>query len=87
LEKRMPKPKTRDTQSDQAAPLSPVQEEAAEELSNEADANPETRSREERVRDAAYRRYESRGGAPGGEVQDWIDAEEEVDRSDRPSGH
>jgi hypothetical protein len=83
----MPKPKSQDTRSTQAAPLSPVQEEAAEELSNEADANPATRSREERVRDAAYRRYESRGDAPGDDVQDWIDAEEEVDRTDRPAGH
>jgi Protein of unknown function (DUF2934) len=79
----MPKAKNQNTSAAQAAPLSPVQEEAANELSNEADANPETRSREERVRDAAYRRYEERGGAGGNEVQDWIDAEEEVGRTER----
>jgi hypothetical protein len=36
-------------------------------------------SREERIRRAAYDAYERRGGEPGDEVQDWLDAESQVD--------
>jgi Protein of unknown function (DUF2934) len=35
--------------------------------------------REERIRQAAYRRFESRGGAQGDPLQDWLEAEAEVD--------
>jgi len=37
-------------------------------------------SREERVRQAAYDAWLRRGGEPGDEVQDWLDAEAKVDR-------
>jgi len=37
-------------------------------------------SREERVRQAAYDAWQRRGGGPGNEVQDWLDAEAKVDR-------
>ncbi|CAN5659453.1 hypothetical protein BH11PSE8_BH11PSE8_24310 [soil metagenome] len=37
--------------------------------------------REERIRHAAYRRYMERGGAAGGDVEDWLLAEAEVDQS------
>jgi hypothetical protein len=36
-------------------------------------------SREARIRRAAYDAYVRRGGAPGDEVQDWLDAEKQVD--------
>jgi len=36
-------------------------------------------SREARIRGAAYEAYVRRGGAPGDEVQDWLDAEKQVD--------
>jgi len=36
-------------------------------------------SREERVRQAAYDAWQRRGGGPGNEVQDWLDAEAKVD--------
>ena len=37
-------------------------------------------SREERIRVAAYLRYQSRGSANGDSLQDWVEAEAEVDR-------
>jgi len=40
--------------------------------------------RERRIREAAYLRAERRGFAPGHEVEDWLDAEQEVDRASRP---
>ncbi|MFZ0791402.1 MAG: DUF2934 domain-containing protein [Chromatiaceae bacterium] len=40
--------------------------------------------RERRIREAAYLRAERRGFAPGHEVEDWLDAEQEVDRVSRP---
>jgi len=36
--------------------------------------------REEFIRTAAYFRAERRGFAPGGELEDWLEAEREVDR-------
>jgi hypothetical protein len=39
--------------------------------------------RERRIREAAYLRAERRGFAPGHELEDWLDAEEEVDRASR----
>ena len=35
--------------------------------------------RHRRICDLAYRRAEQRGFAPGGEVDDWLEAEREVD--------
>jgi hypothetical protein len=35
--------------------------------------------RHQRICDLAYRRAEQRGFAPGNEVDDWLDAEREVD--------
>jgi hypothetical protein len=35
--------------------------------------------REHAIREAAYRRAEARGDAPGDEKQDWLDAQAEVD--------
>ena len=35
--------------------------------------------RHRRICDLAYRRAEQRGFAPGGEVEDWLEAEREVD--------
>jgi len=37
-------------------------------------------SREQMIALAAYFRAEKRGFAPGGEVQDWLDAEAELER-------
>jgi hypothetical protein len=39
--------------------------------------------RERRIREGAYLRSERRGFAPGHEVEDWLDAEQEVDRNSR----
>lgn len=41
-------------------------------------------SREERIRRAAYRRYEARSGGPGDPVDDWLQAEAEVDGGSDP---
>jgi hypothetical protein len=38
-------------------------------------------SREARIAEAAYWRAERRGFAPGHELEDWLDAEREVDNS------
>ena len=37
-------------------------------------------SREQRVREEAYRRYLARAGNAGSDVTDWLEAEAEVDR-------
>jgi hypothetical protein len=37
--------------------------------------------RERRIREAAYRRAEQRGFAPGGDVDDWLAAEREVNEA------
>lgn len=36
-------------------------------------------AREERIRQAAYRRWEARNGGPGDPVEDWLQAEADVD--------
>jgi hypothetical protein len=36
-------------------------------------------NREQRIADAAYQRAEQRGFAPGNELEDWLDAEREID--------
>ncbi|MEO8858742.1 MAG: DUF2934 domain-containing protein [Burkholderiaceae bacterium] len=38
----------------------------------------QTGSRESRIRDSAYRKFEARGGAAGHEVEDWLDSEREI---------
>ena len=43
------------------------------------DEGEDAASREARIRRAAYDAYVRRGGAPGDEVQDWLDAEKQVD--------
>ena len=43
----------------------------------------DTDTREQRVREEAYRRYEARRGKPGDDIQDWLEAE--VDRVSRQS--
>lgn len=42
----------------------------------------EGQSREDRIRDAAYRRYLARGEADGDASTDWLEAEAEVDAED-----
>jgi hypothetical protein len=41
--------------------------------------------RERRIREAAYLRAQERGFQPGHELEDWLAAEQEVDRASRPS--
>jgi len=41
--------------------------------------------RHERIAKAAYRRAESRGFAPGHEIEDWLAAEREVDETPSPA--
>jgi hypothetical protein len=40
-------------------------------------------SREQKVREEAYRRYQARGGQPGDPLDDWLEAEAGIDRVDR----
>lgn len=42
-------------------------------------------SREARIAERAYWRAEQRGFAPGGELEDWLEAEREVDRGSQAS--
>jgi len=37
-----------------------------------------------RIREAAYYKAERRGFSPGQELEDWLEAEEEVDNASRP---
>ena len=50
--------------------------------SRREDAAAGSRSREDRIRDAAYRRYVERDGAGGDESADWLAAEAEIDAAD-----
>jgi hypothetical protein len=43
-------------------------------------------SREARIAEAAYWRAERRGFAPGGEVDDWLSAEKEIDQQNDRKG-
>jgi len=45
-----------------------------------ADSKIDDKTRDSRVREAAYRRFEARGGAHGEHDRDWFDAEAEIDR-------
>lgn len=40
-------------------------------------------SLEDRIRRAAYRRYEERGGTPGDSVEDWLEAERDIGQQQR----
>jgi hypothetical protein len=40
------------------------------------------KSREELIREAAYRRFEQRGAAHGEHERDWLDAESEIGKPD-----
>lgn len=42
------------------------------------------KERERRIRELAYLRAKDRGFAPGRELEDWLLAEHEVDRTSRP---
>lgn len=47
------------------------------------EANPpatDARQRHQRISEAAYRRWQQRGGEHGGDQQDWYDAESELDK-------
>ena len=46
-------------------------------------ASSDSRARHERISVAAYYLAERRGFAPGGEVQDWLEAEKAIDRTAR----
>ncbi len=43
-----------------------------------------TNGRLQRIREAAYRKAEERGFAPGHELDDWLEAEREVDEASTP---
>jgi hypothetical protein len=50
----------------------------------EADKDPVHAAAEHRlalIREAAYRRFKARGGEPGHDQQDWLEAEAEVDQT------
>lgn len=49
-------------------------------LSDEAEMHLRAERRRARIAEAAYYRAERRGFAPGGEEQDWFEAEAEIDR-------
>lgn len=46
----------------------------------------DTRSREDRIRAAAYRRYLARSESEGDESIDWLQAEAEIDAEDAGRG-
>lgn len=63
-----------------------------EDLTHETNRDPadppkptENASREDAIRRAAYEAYERRGGVPGHEAEDWLEAEAEIDRRSPPS--
>jgi hypothetical protein len=62
--------------ANQAVPSFPDRSSSQQAAQDEA-ADPA--SRDERVRRAAYDAFVRRGGEPGDEVQDWLDAEAQVD--------
>ncbi|WP_326543384.1 DUF2934 domain-containing protein [Pseudorhodoferax sp.] len=43
-------------------------------------------TREQRIREAAYAAAERRGFAPGGEVDDWLEAERQMGGTGAPRG-
>lgn len=49
-------------------------------------SNDHPKTREERIREAAHRRFQARSGAAGNPEQDWLEAEAEVDGSDDGTG-
>lgn len=74
----MPKAKAK-TPTAQDVPASPLPDRASVSGDPAAQTDPpDEKSRDERVREAAYRRYQARGGQHGGHEQDWLEAEAEV---------
>jgi hypothetical protein len=77
----MPTPKKKaSTQADvNQAPTGEKPENETNEMPNSATEHDSkgSKSREERIREAAYRRFESRGSSHGRHEQDWLDAESE----------
>ncbi|MEF7612578.1 DUF2934 domain-containing protein [Aquincola sp. MAHUQ-54] len=59
--------------------LPAAQAPAPEDAPVREEAQAQAPGREERIRVAAYGRYLARGMASGHEVEDWLDAEREVD--------
>ncbi len=48
--------------------------------SGSASKRSKSKSREEKIAEAAYYRASQRGFQPGGEIEDWLAAEAEVDK-------
>jgi hypothetical protein len=62
-------------------PRTPTQSQGQSEAQAQGQADSgDTSSREARIRDAAYAAYQRRAGEPGNDVDDWLQAESEVDR-------
>jgi hypothetical protein len=86
-------PRTAKSDSTSKSPPTPQTENSGAELEAGAtikDASLERReipsysdSREARIAERAYWRAEQRGFAPGGEIDDWLEAEREVDTDSR----
>jgi hypothetical protein len=59
----------------------PGQAEQAEQAEQTQQSEQSDRSsREDAIRSAAYEAYQRRGGAPGSETDDWLEAEAELER-------
>lgn len=60
--------------------INPSGTEPSDPASGSATSSTEESSREEAVRRAAYEAYERRGSAAGSDVDDWLEAEAQVNR-------
>ena len=70
--------------SSKAQTASPTSVQEPLDENTEAGTGIDPPNREERIRQAAHRRYEARGNNEGGhQERDWLDAEEEVDGEER----
>jgi len=54
--------------------------EAESAVTDDASAPVEGESREGAIRRAAHEAYQHRGGAPGSDIEDWLEAEAQVER-------
>lgn len=89
-------PRTAKSDSTSKSPPTPQTDKPGQELEAGAtikDASLERReipsysdSREARIAERAYWRAERRGFAPGGEIDDWLAAEQEVDTDSQNAG-
>ena len=52
----------------------------------DADSAEHRTAREEAIRQAAYEAYLRRGGTPGGELDDWLEAERRMNDDAQPQG-